>query len=56
MMDETIGVYIRGSTFMTASIHDNRFLDAFLQTIDKGYEAIRSIHFAFFDCFPGTSP
>ena len=55
-MGETIRVYIRGSTFMVASIHDNRFLDAFVQTVDKGYEAIRSIHFAFFDCFPGTFP
>jgi hypothetical protein len=53
---ETIGVYVRGSTFMVASINDNRLLDGFLYAVDKGYEAIRSIHFAFFDCFLADFP
>ncbi|KAF1915768.1 hypothetical protein BDU57DRAFT_450389 [Ampelomyces quisqualis] len=51
--NETIGVYLRGSKFMVASFLDNRLLDGFLQTAPKAYEAIRSIHFAFFDCYPG---
>jgi hypothetical protein len=51
---ETIGVYLRGSTFMVASFPDNRLLVDFLRIVPKGYETIRSIHFAFFDCFPGT--
>tara|TARA_R110002003_G_scaffold562_7_gene20456 strand:- start:7952 stop:8644 length:693 start_codon:yes stop_codon:yes gene_type:complete len=55
-MAETIGVYVRGSTFMVASINDNRLLDGFLRTVAKGYEAIRSIHFAFFDCFRANFP
>lgn len=55
-MSETIGVYIRGSQFSIASIHDNRFLDGFLQTVSKGYDNIRTIHFAFFDCFPPNYP
>lgn len=32
----------------------NRFLDDFLKTVPGGYEKIRSVHFAFFDCFPGA--
>jgi hypothetical protein len=51
-MLETIGIYVRNLTFIIASVHDNRLLDSFLQTVSKGYETIRSIHFAFFDCFP----
>jgi hypothetical protein len=55
-MLETIGVYVRNSTFMIASIHDNCLLDGFLQTVSRGFETIRSIHFAFFDCFPNGYP
>jgi hypothetical protein len=55
-MSETIGVFVRGSEFLIASFIDNRFLDRFLQTMSKGYEAIRSVHFAFFDCFPSGFP
>jgi hypothetical protein len=51
-MSETTGVFVRHSEIMVASFNDNRLLDGFLQTMSKGYEAIRTVHFAFFDCFP----
>jgi hypothetical protein len=55
-MSETTGVFVRNSQFMIASYNDNLLLDGFLKTMPKGYEAIRSIHFAFFDCFPEGFP
>ncbi|KAH7081247.1 hypothetical protein BKA63DRAFT_599618 [Paraphoma chrysanthemicola] len=56
LKDEIIGVYLRNSMFMVAAFEDNRFLDGFLQTVKKGYESVRSIHFAFFDCFRADFP
>jgi hypothetical protein len=55
-MSETTGVFVRNSEFMIASYNDNLLLDGFLKTVLKGYGAIRSIHFAFFDCFPEGFP
>ncbi|KAH7091551.1 hypothetical protein FB567DRAFT_577405 [Paraphoma chrysanthemicola] len=49
LKDEIIGVYLRNSMFMVASFEDNRLLDGLLQPVKKGYESVRSIHFAFFD-------
>jgi hypothetical protein len=55
-MSETTGVFVRNSEFMIASYNDNLLLDSYLKTVPKGYEAIRLIHFAFFDCFPEGFP
>jgi hypothetical protein len=49
---ETVGVYLRGSVVMIASIRHNQHFESFLQTVRKGYEAIRSIHFTHFAFCP----
>lgn len=51
-MQESIGVYIRCSHFMVASIHDDGMLDGFLQTVDHCYETIQSIHLPSSAVFP----
>lgn len=54
-VDETIGVYLRGSTLIMATIHDIELLDGILKIVPGSCGKIRLIHFTFFDCFPGPN-
>lgn len=53
---ETVGVYLRNYVVIIASIKHNQHFESFLQTVRKGYEAIRSIHFTHFAFFPTGYP
>ncbi|KAF2123386.1 hypothetical protein P153DRAFT_371708 [Dothidotthia symphoricarpi CBS 119687] len=48
---ETMGVFLRGSTFTISSFADNEFFVKFLNNINA-FDAVRRLHFRFFDCFP----
>jgi hypothetical protein len=51
--DEIIGVFMRNSKFMIASIHDNVFFRTFIASIVNGPSHVR---FDFFGFFPGNDP
>jgi hypothetical protein len=49
---ETIEVFLQGTTFRTNSIQQNHFMHAFLSHAPNGFASVRTLAFAFFDCFP----
>jgi hypothetical protein len=49
---EIIGVFMRNSKFMIASIHDNVFFRKFIASVRNGPAHVRELHLDFFDFFP----
>jgi hypothetical protein len=49
---EIIGVFMRNSKFMIASIFDNAFFRKFVASVPNGPAHVRELHFDFFHWFP----
>jgi hypothetical protein len=49
---ETLEVFLHGKMFQVCAIRQNRFMHSLLGLAPAGFESVRRLQFAFFDCFP----
>ncbi|KAJ4409918.1 hypothetical protein N0V91_002394 [Didymella pomorum] len=51
MQQEPVEVFLHGTVFQVCAIEQNQSIHSFLNLAPKGFEYVRRLQFAFFDCF-----